>query len=309
MPDNNDIYRDLLENLADGICFADLEGRITFWNKGAERLSGFNRSEVLGKRCNENILIHLDSCGRELCSSHCPLFATIRDGIVREADVFIHNKDGSRIPVRIRVVPLKDNSGVVKGAVQVFSDNTEKANLAEKLAQMEKLALLDILTGLPNRRYLEAQIASRLEELLRDGWIFGILFMDIDNFKTVNDRFGHDVGDRALKMVAGTLYANARAFDVVGRWGGDEFVAIIHNVANKSLEEIGERFRLLVEQSVLADDDCLRVTLSIGGTQACPGDTMDGVLNRADASLYESKKSGKNRVSIKNSAAVFSFSV
>ena len=298
MSDQNEVYRDLLDNLADGVYFTDLEGRITYWNKGAERLSGFSRLEVLGKLCRENLLMHVNASGLALCTSECPLRATIHDGVPREADIFLHHKDGSRFPIHIRVAPLKNDSGAITGAVEVFSDNTAKAQMAEKLAQMEQLALLDPLTSLPNRRHLESHIYSRLEEFRRDGWAFGILFIDVDDFKLVNDRYGHDAGDRVLKMVARTLNANSRYFDVVGRWGGEEFVGVIYNVGQRNLQEIAERWRLLVEQSVLTDLDSLRVTISIGASQIRAGDTVDSVLHRADTNLYRAKQSGKNRVCI-----------
>jgi diguanylate cyclase (GGDEF)-like protein/PAS domain S-box-containing protein len=297
-----DLYRDLLDNLADGVYFTDLECRVIYWNKGAERLSGFSQSDVVGNRCRDNILMHVNSSGEALCPSACPLRATIQDGQSREADIFLHHKSGSRLPVRVRVAPLKDTSGEIIGAVEVFSDNTATTQLAERLALMEQLALLDSLTSLPNRRYLETQIYSHLEELRRAGWSFGILFMDIDNFKKVNDNFGHEVGDRVLKMVAGTLNANSRVFDIVGRWGGEEFVAVIHNADNQNLVEIAERFRILVATSTLTDLNSLCVTISIGGTLASSGDTLESIIRRADENLYRAKESGKNRACISEPA-------
>ena len=299
MSEINDIFRDLLDNLADGVYFTDMEGRITYWNNGAERISGFTRLEVMGKRCSDNLLVHVDGHGQPICNSGCPLKATIGDGQPRKAEIFLHNKDGSRVPVRVRSSLVKDESGASTGAVVVFTDNTVTSQMAERLARMEELALLDPLTGLPNRRYLESHITSRLGELRRNGWIFGVLFMDIDDFKPVNDKFGHEIGDRVLRMVARTLDANCRSFDVVGRWGGEEFVAVIHNVDERALEEIGERFRVLVGQSVLTEASSLRVTLSIGGAQASSADTVESVLHRADTNLYRAKKSGKNHICIK----------
>jgi diguanylate cyclase (GGDEF)-like protein/PAS domain S-box-containing protein len=296
MLNQKDLYRDLLDNLADGVYFTDLEGRVIYWNKGAERLSGFSQSEVVGSCCRNNILMHIDDSGKALCISGCPLRDTIQDGQPREADIFLHHKGGSRLPVHVRVAPLRDDLGKIVGAVEVFSDNTAKTQITERLALMEKLALLDPLTSLPNRRYLETQIYSQLEELRRSGWAFGVLFMDLDNFKKVNDTFGHEVGDRVLKMVAGTLGGNSRFFDVVGRWGGEEFVAVIHNVTNMALKEIAERFRILVAQSTLTDLNSLGVTISIGGTLASSGDTPESILRRADENLYRAKESGKNRV-------------
>jgi diguanylate cyclase (GGDEF)-like protein/PAS domain S-box-containing protein len=296
MHSQDHLYRDLLDNLADGVYFTDREGRVIYWNKGAERLSGYTQSEVIGRRCSDNILMHVDASGVALCTSACPLQTSIQDGQLHEADIFLHHKGGSRLPVHVRVSPLRDDSGNVIGAVEVFSDNTSKTQIAERLAQMERLALLDTLTGLPNRRYLETQIHSRLEEMRRAGWAFGVLFMDIDNFKKINDSFGHETGDRVLKMVAGTLDANCRFFDTVGRWGGEEFIAVACDVSARSLTEIAERFRVLVAQSALTDLRSLSVTISIGGTLASSDDTPESIVSRADANLYRAKNSGRNCV-------------
>jgi diguanylate cyclase (GGDEF)-like protein/PAS domain S-box-containing protein len=296
MLNQKDLYRDLLDNLADGVYFTDMEGHVIYWNKGAERLSGFSQSDVVGNRCRDNILMHVNSSGEALCTSACPLRATIEDGQSREADIFLHHKGGSRLPVHVRVVPMRTDLGEIVGAVEVFSDNTAKTQLVQRLALMEQLALLDSLTSLPNRRYLETQIYSRLEELRRAGWAFGVLFMDIDDFKKVNDNFGHEVGDRVLKMVAGTLNANSRAFDIVGRWGGEEFIAVIHNADKNNLEEIAERFRVLVARSTLTDLNSLSVTISTGGTLTSSEDTPESIIRRADENLYRAKESGKNRL-------------
>ncbi len=294
MFNQNETFVYLLNNLADGVYFTDLEGRITYWNKGAQQLSGYSESEVMGKMCSENILMHMDTTGRLLCLSTCPLRDAMQDGQPREAEIYMHHKNGSRISIHVWVAPLKDDAGRIIGAVEAFSDNTAKTQMAEKLSQMEQLALLDPLTSLPNRRYLDSYIYSCLEEFQRGGWNFGILYMDVDDFKSINDRFGHETGDLVLKMVARTLDANSRYFDVVGRWGGEEFIAVIHNVNERSLTESAERLRTLVEQSSLTEYGSLHVTISIGGSPAGEGDTAETVLNRADANLYKAKQSGKN---------------
>ena len=117
-------------------------------------------------------------------------------------------------------------------------------------------------------------------------------------FKQVNDNRGHEAGDRALKMVAKTLDANSRYFDTVGRWGGEEFIAVIHNSDTRILEEIAERFRVLVGQSMLTDLNSLRLTISIGIALVSVGDTLDSMIRRADENLYRAKQAGKNRVVI-----------
>jgi diguanylate cyclase (GGDEF)-like protein/PAS domain S-box-containing protein len=298
MADQNDFYRELLDYLADGVYFTDKERRIIFWNKGAERLSGFSRDEVIGTRCLDNILIHVDAAGNNLCQTMCPLAETLLDGMPREAEVFLHHKSGHRIPIRVRVVAKRDESGAIVGAVEVFSDNALHMQMSERVAQLERLALLDSLTGLGNRRYLESIIHSRLEELRRNDWHFGILFADIDDFKAINDKHGHDIGDQVIKMVGRTLDGTSRYFDVIGRWGGEEFIAVIANAEEQKLHEIGGRMRAMVEHSMLNAPGYLFVTVSIGGTQATREDTIESLLRRADEKLYQAKKSGKNRICI-----------
>jgi len=126
-----------------------------------------------------------------------------------------------------------------------------------------------------------------------------VLFVDIDRFKEVNDTHGHEVGDQVLRMVARTLAASTRTFDILGRWGGEEFVAVLANVEPEELSIIAERSRILVRESSLPlDAGVLSVTVSIGGTLAVEGDTIKTVVRRADRHMYVSKSCGRNRVTV-----------
>ena len=123
--------------------------------------------------------------------------------------------------------------------------------------------------------------------------------MDIDHFKKFNDTYGHDVGDHVLKYVARTLSQNLRPFDVVGRWGGEEFIAIIRNMTRQQLEAMGNRLRILVESSYIqSGNEKLRVSMSIGATLVRDDDDREALLKRADTLLYESKKAGRNCLTI-----------
>ncbi|MEW6489692.1 MAG: sensor domain-containing diguanylate cyclase, partial [Thermodesulfobacteriota bacterium] len=289
--------RDLVENLFDGVYFVDLERRITYWNRGAERITGYRAEEVIGSRCADNLLVHVDESGVQLCREGCPLEATCRDGRLREARVFLRHRGGHRVPVLVRASPIRDGQGRIIGAAEVFSDVSAQAEAQWRAEELEKLALLDHLTGAANRRYMEILLAARLGELERYGWPLGVLFADVDRFKELNDAFGHAAGDRTLALVARTLASGARSFDVVGRWGGEEFLVLLVNVTGAELEEIAERLRLLVESSRLpiASGD-LHLTVSIGATLAVPGDTPEALVGRADALMYRSKHGGRNRV-------------
>jgi len=293
-------YKNLLDNLYDGVYFVDAERRITYWNKGAERLTGYTASEVIDCYCRNDILMHVDEKGDRLCeTSLCPAVKTLQDGHPREEDLFLHHKRGHRLPVAIRVAPILSPDGKIVGAVEVFSDNTPRVVSKQTIEELQRIALLDPLTEVGNRRYAEMNLKFRLAEQERYGWPFGILFIDIDVFKTVNDRFGHEVGDDVLRMTARTLSNSLRSFDLVSRWGGEEFLSLIVNVDQGSLLSVAEKLRRMVEQSSITwDSQNISITVSIGGTLAIKTDSVESIVRRADELMYRSKEEGRNRTTI-----------
>ncbi len=133
----------------------------------------------------------------------------------------------------------------------------------------------------------------------RFGWGFGVLRMDSDHFKNVNDIWGHPAGDAVLRVAARTLAHNARSFDLVGRWGGEDFLAVVSGVDESKLHTVASRFRALVEQSNLDyEADRISVTVSVGGAIAQAADTEESLLERAGQHLYQSKAPGQNRVTL-----------
>jgi diguanylate cyclase (GGDEF)-like protein/PAS domain S-box-containing protein len=295
---NPKFYRTLLDNLYDGVYFVDRERRITFWNKAAKRITGFTKTEVLGKRCADNLLRHVDQQGTPLCEGACPLSYTLNDGIRRSASVFLHHKNGHRLPVAIGVAPITDHQHNIIGAVEIFRDDSAGIAALEKLKGLEHLVYLDALTKIANRTYLETFIVAKFNELQRLGWSFGVIFVDVDQFKPVNDTFGHQTGDVVLQMVAQTLLKNCRSFDLVGRWGGEEFLCVISNLKGADqIVIIAERMRALVESAWVSLADCsLHVTISLGVTLARIQDTPETLIQRADGLMYRSKTGGRNRI-------------
>jgi diguanylate cyclase (GGDEF)-like protein/PAS domain S-box-containing protein len=289
----------LLESLPDGMYATDRERRITYWNKAAERISGFSGTEVVGSRCSDGILQHVDELGQQLCLGRCPLAATIEDGGTREAHVYLHHKQGHRVPVTVRVSPVHDSKGAVIGAVEVFSEDNGIHDLLRNLSEARREALVDELTDLGNRKSCELTLRSRIARLASHGVPFGVVFLDVDHFKFINDAFGHQVGDHVLLMVARTTERSLRPRDVVTRRGGDEFVIVLDNASPSTLEEIAERMRTLIEQSFITHEGTrVSVTASLGATMGVVDDTPDTAIARADALMYESKESGRNRLTI-----------
>jgi diguanylate cyclase (GGDEF)-like protein/PAS domain S-box-containing protein len=290
----------ILDSILDGVYITDRERRIIFWNPGAQALTGYAADEVLGRRCSDNILNHVTSEGMSLCMGECPLSKTLRDGQGRVAEVFLHHRQGHRVPVTVKVGPLRDETGEIVGAIEVFSDNSAKIAALERIDRLTRESLVDPLTGVGNRRYAEIVLRNRFDEKERYDWPSAIMFCDLDHFKRVNDVYGHDVGDAVLRMTAQTMKGFLRSFDFVGRWGGEEFLLCMPNVTSEAdLANMGERLRSLVEHSRLdTPQGEVRVTISIGATLVSERDTIDSAFKRADAMLYRSKNEGRNRVSV-----------
>jgi diguanylate cyclase (GGDEF)-like protein/PAS domain S-box-containing protein len=301
-PDSHSVdefLRTAVESLTDGVYFVAPDREIRYWSRGAETITGYSSDFVVGHHCFDNILDHVDAQGNPLCHTVCPLAATIRDGQPREVSIWLRHADGHRKPVRARTTPVRGTDGTIIGAVETFSDDTAMLRAAEDADRARHDALTDDLTGLPNRRLFDAALAGRLENLARYGWQFGLLIVDIDHFKAVNDSHGHVFGDAVLAGVARTLHGAVRAGDVLARWGGEEFAVLVESSDDGSLIETAERLRVLVARSEVRQAGiAAKVRVSVGGTPARPEDTADSLFARADAALYSAKHAGRNRIEI-----------
>lgn len=290
-------YVDLLDHLDDGVYFVDPQRRITYWNGGAERLTGYAADEVVGHSCADGILRHVNGAGKVICRSGCPLSAVMRDGIEREASVFMHHADGHRVPVRVRGRALRNEAGEIIGAVELFT-NQLPGNYGDATRRRARDdSATDPVTGLPTRRYGELFLETSLKAVANGEATVGLLFIDADHFKSVNDRLGHQTGDLVLRMVGRSLANGLRRGDLPIRWGGEEFVAVALGIDQPGLETLAERVRMLVEHSWLDhSSERTAVTVSIGAALARPGDTVASLCDRADRLMYQSKRRGRNRV-------------
>lgn len=289
----------LLDSIFDGVYFVDAERKITYWNRGAENLTGYSAREAVRRHCYDNFLGHVDEKGCALCTNGCPLTSTLLDGQRREADVFLRHKLGHRVPVSVRVAPITNRLGQIVGAVETFNDVSARKQVERRVHELESMAFRDTLTCLPNRRYVELKVKQSLEELQQFERPFGLLMFDIDHFKQVNDQHGHDTGDAVLKVISETMTKSLRANDIVGRWGGEEFLAVLLDVDAGLLRGLAERCRSLVAESgALSDESRIYVTVSVGATLATREDSIHEAIKRADQLMYVSKSSGRNRITV-----------
>jgi len=289
-------YKLLLDDLYDAVYFVDTNRRILYWNHAAEALTGYAASEVVGKQCSDDVLCHVDESGRSLCRSDCPLTQSMRLGARCQADAYLRRSDGHRLAVSVRVVPILDQNNVALGAVEVFSDIALRKRLERRNFELRKLAFLDPLTQLVNRRFLDLRIRQSVDEMTQFGRSFGVLLIDLDKFKLMNDTFGHKGGDAVLEHVARTLSTSLRAADTVGRWGGDEFLAILPDVDDDDTLRLAERCRVLVRNSsVTVADALVSPAISVGATLLVSSDTEDSLIQRVDRALYHCKREGRDR--------------
>ena len=298
-------YKELLDHMSDGVYFVDRERRIQYWNEGACRLTGYQAKDIVGRFCHDEILCHVDYTGKRLCQEGCPLSACMADGKQREASVFMRHEQGRRVPVHVRVQPIRRADGTIAGAVEIFNDDSAQSEALRKAEDLNRLAFLDHLTKLPNRRFLEMSLSTALSEYQVHHDPFGVMMIDLDQLKNINDTFGHGCGDRALQEVAKILAGSLRPTDTVGRWGGDEFLAIMGHLDHPVLKRLAERCVAMVNQASISgnDEKLVSLSISVGATLAGAVVTGEELVHRADKLLYESKKAGRSRASTDMPAA------
>jgi diguanylate cyclase (GGDEF)-like protein/PAS domain S-box-containing protein len=271
-----------------GIIVADTEGRIMRVNPAFTRLTGFAESEVIGGEA------HMLGSGETEADYHRVIWSRIDPRHGWEGEVWNRRQSGDLYPVWARINAVHDDLGGLSGFVVVLSDITHRKRAEEELRWQ---ATRDSLTGLANR----SLFMTMLGEAVENSAGCGLLFVDLDGFKAVNDDFGHDAGDAVLKEVARRLRAAVRASDEVARLAGDEFVIVLNDV--RQIEDAVRVAAKVVDVLAVPYPVEGDPTRSIDGISAsvgialCPADasSADGLLRAADAAMYRAKRGGKNR--------------
>ena len=285
---------ELLDNAQDAIFVLDMSARILYWNKGAERMFGWPQKEVIGREISD-----VFPEGREV--KRQALLEIAEQGRWC-GEISKRDKYGSQLTVASRCT-LVGNPGARPGSIFVI--NTDVTEQKMSRARIHKLAYYDAVTGLPNRVLLRERIQNALQSSRITGQVGALLFIDMDDFKTLNDTAGHDVGDMLLEQIAGRLRSTVRANDCVARVGGDEFVVLVEGLGT-DLEAAGLRTQAIGRQILRALRDGYQLrgydyqgTASVGVTlMADNSDEVDDLLKRADMAMYRSKEQGRNMVCV-----------
>lgn len=285
----------LLNSAGDGIIGVDLNGSCTFVNPAAAAALGYAGDEIVGRNAHQ-LFHHHRADGMPYPESECPVFLTLRDGIRRESESCFVRKNREVFPVHMTVTPIHEDSRMV-GAEVIFQDIARRKALEEELL---KLATTDTLTGIANRRRLLEQMEGELARVKRSAEPSFLLMLDLDDFKRVNDTWGHSVGDAALRHFADICRQRIRQADFFGRLGGEEFGIVLSCTDRAGATQLAESLRRSVADAPLQSaKGRITLTVSIGIARFEPGDeTSDDILERADAALYRAKAQGRNVVVI-----------
>jgi diguanylate cyclase (GGDEF)-like protein/PAS domain S-box-containing protein len=280
-----------LNSIGDAVLSTDADGSVTYLNKAAQELTGWDDA-ALGRPIGEVFHV-LDSQTREVAPALVER-ALQSDASQRlPANSVLVRRDGQEADIEDSIAPIHDREGRLTGVVIVFHDVTESHRMSRRISH---LAQHDGLTDLPNRLVLGTQLAGAIELARRRRGQLAVLFLDLDNFKHINDSLGHSVGDELLKVIAKRIGACVRTSDVVCRLGGDEFVALLPDIrqaedAARVAEHMLSEARLPFQ--FLGHD--LHVSVSIG-ISVFPGDGQDAdsLMTNADTAMYHAKASGRD---------------
>ena len=299
-PTDPELFRALLDHVSDAVYIAGHDRRVLYCNKAATELTGYQAEEILGKSCSDNGHCPIGHNGRSVCEEGCLLSESLRDGSARRTKAFLVHKHGRRIPASVTVQPIAAADGSIIGVVQIFKDQSQREASRRKVEAMERLAFIDPLTQMPNRRSLEMSLEGALLAYRVNKTPFGALLFDLDKLKSINDSYGHANGDYALCQAAKILSGAVRPTDTVGRWGGDEFLAILPGVSTGVLRQLAERCgnNVARDSYFTIDEQLVSVSVSVGGTVVCAQDNAATLIARADDLLYQSKAAGRNRVTM-----------
>ncbi|WP_100638945.1 diguanylate cyclase domain-containing protein [Marinobacter salexigens] len=278
--------------LGDGLIVMDGEGVVTYINPEAERILGWSSEELVTKQGHDVFHVH------EGDESTCAILNVMNTReLYRSKDEEFRRKDNATIPVILNAAPLTSDTGD-EGVVISFQDFSEIKKYQEKI---QTLAYQDILTGLPNRRALDDRLSLAIALSRRHSRYLGLMFLDLDHFKEVNDTLGHDAGDSLLKEIGARLKNSVRETDTVARMGGDEFIVLLPEISSpESAITVAEKIIETVAEPVYLPEGVGRVSVSIGIVVARgAGITNEGLMQSADAAMYEAKRAGKNRYFIR----------
>ncbi len=278
--------------IADGVMGMDGNGRIQFINPAGVAMLGYESSDQLIGRNAHELTHYAYPDGSDYPESECPIRHSIQHSktLTGLDEDWLWRRDGTGFPVEISVAPSWPALGRELGGVMTFRDITERKDLQMRL---ESLAYHDALTGLYNRSAFYERLEEELSRADRYQHSVSVIMFDIDHFKSINDEFGHDHGDRVLQALSERVLQSLRRADNLSRWGGEEFLVILPESETEQALQVAHKLREVVAGEPFPVVG--QVTISLGVTGYVVGEPVHVFLKRVDEAMYDAKKGGRNR--------------
>ncbi|QDU40297.1 putative diguanylate cyclase YdaM [Maioricimonas rarisocia] len=298
-------YLHLLGSLYDGFYILDASDQFVIWSRGAESLLKRPSGSVLGKRRLNEHLNYVDGRGLPIPPEALPHKLAQATGEQQCSMLRAKLPDGEILHLEVQALPLLGDDGALLGVAEIIHVPDRSRRQPELYRELQRAASTDALTGMANRAELESRLRT-IAENFEDGKSSGpysVIFVDLDHFKQINDTFSHAVGDRVLVETAALLQDELYSGEVVGRYGGEEFVILCPDTDLDAAYRRAERLRKALLRSNVGGQPGLEVSASFGVAQAEPGDTAESVRHRADEALFEAKEAGRNRTCTRTSGS------
>ncbi len=286
----------LLENMCDAVTFIDAAGRLMLWNPGAERLTGIAAGSICGQFWHPALLKMSDEKSESIGEADCPVNTVLKSGVHLLRRLTIVARMGRPVAVDTHIIPVTGPDGIIAGAILMFHDASSETSLEHRCMNLYDKATKDPMTQVANRAEFD-RVHEMFVEVHQQRQIpCSLIICDLDRFKHVNDTFGHQAGDEAIKRLAALLKSSCRPGDLVARYGGEEFVVLCTDCDNAAAARRTEQIRLNLCRMPQLKMGNRQVTASFGVTEIQPGDTPETMLRRADRALLLAKAKGRNCV-------------
>ncbi|MGB3211177.1 MAG: EAL domain-containing protein [Desulforhopalus sp.] len=284
------LFAKVFEHALEGISIADVDGNIIAVNNSFTRITGYQEAEVLGQ--NPRVL----KSDRHESEFYRNMWQRLQEDGYWSGEIWNRKKNGEIYPVVLSINTIRESNGTISHYVAVFNDITEKKLKEDKIQYQ---AYHDALTRLPNRYQAKNRLEKAIRNARKSRTKVGVLYLDLDHFKNINDSLGHAIGDRLLQEIGKRLVQTVQEKDLVGRLGGDEFLVITEGItSDRQLIELAERLKTCFSQPFLTEGHELKITASIGVT-LCPddGENVITLAKNSDMAMYRSKEQGRNSYS------------
>ena len=286
----------LLDNMHDAAVFIDAALRVTFWNHGAERLTGISSSSIDQRQWSSGLLSMLNEKGEPLASDDCPVNSAVDSGVQSLRRLTISGRTGEPMAVDTHTIAVVSDDGTNLGAILLLHDASSETSLEKRCQNLQEKATKDPMTQVANRAEFDRALEMFVNAHKQHQVPCSLIICDLDKFKQVNDTYGHQAGDEAIKLLAALLKNSCRPGDFAARYGGEEFVMLCADCDNATVARRAEQIRKALANTAQPVLNGRAVTASFGVTEIQPGDTPETMLRRADRGLLMAKAKGRNVV-------------